>query len=246
MISRSELVVMNGKNEEYQKGILENRIQQSICSWPSLNETIGLKLCVDYQFPNVVGVSNSPYFILAGPSKFHVSLKKDATIYLLEYKLHKNENSSTVSFVFDTPGSNVTRLLTANMTLDVQSQNLTLLLRMSNKTTVARGKYKDTPDDKYIILELDIDGKKHFDAQLSLKREQSTNGFTYDPYFYLGVNGERVAELNGTRNIKTNISVLILFLFQVHLRQFLKRVSFNGTTMLISRQKDWTLDLKDR
>lgn len=206
---------MNGRIEEFQKGFQENYVEQSICSWPAVDKTIGLKLCWDYKFPNVLKRDNSPHLMLAGPTMFHISLKKadpTAKIYLLEYRWDKTKNNSIISFVFDTPGSAIKRLLTANLTLDTQSQNLTLFLETSSGTTLAKGRYKNTLEEKYFVLGLDINGKKHFDARFSLKRSESKNGFTYDPYFYLGVNDDRVAELTGKfSGYFLRITVLLLF-----------------------------------
>lgn len=206
---RSDVVVMNGDKEEFQKGITENRIEQSLCSWPAIDNTIGLKFCVDYRFPNIVTAKYSPYFILAGPSLFHVSLRKadpTAKIYLMEYKLEKQDNSSVINLLFDTPGSAIKRLLTANLTVDTQSQNLTLYMETSGGTTLAKGRYRNAPNKKYFIAGLNINGKKHFDVRMILEREESKHGFTYSPYFYLGINSERVAELNGkfSHRVKTN------------------------------------------
>lgn len=199
------MIVMNGEKAEYQKGITDNRIEQSLCSWPVIDKTVGLKLCMDYQFPNVVSRrSKAPHFILAGPSLFHMSLKKadpTAKVYLMEYKFDQARNNSIISLVFDTPGSAVKRLLAVNLTIDTQSQNLTLYMETSNGATLAKGKYKNAPDEKYFIVGLNIDGKKHFDVQMKLQRQASKYGFTYDPYFYLAVNDDRVAELNGKTSL---------------------------------------------
>lgn len=186
--------------EEYQKGITENKISKTMCSWPVVDRTIGLKLCADYNFANVTKNNNAPYFILAGPAKFRVSLQKadpTAKDYVFEYKWTKARDKSVISVSFDTPGSSVRRLLNANMTLDVQSHNLTLLLQSAAGTTLAKGRYKNTEYEKYLQLSLDINGKKHFDAELSLNKRDSKNGFIYQPKLYLGVNNERVAQLNG-------------------------------------------------
>lgn len=193
-------MVMKKGVEHPQEGITENRIKQTMCSWPVVDKTIGLKLCGNYQFPNVTKIETSPYFVLAGPSKFHVSLQKadpTARDYVFEYRLTPTQNGSMVSVAFDTPGSSVRRLLSANLTLDVQSQNLTLLLQTAAGTTLARGRYKNTENEKYLYIGLDINDKKHFDVRLSLTRKESKHGYTYQPKFYLGVNDERVAELNG-------------------------------------------------
>lgn len=191
---------MKHDKEEPQKGLVEKKASQSLCSWPAVENTIGLKLCADYHFTNVTKIPEAPYSILAGPAGFRVSLQKadpTAKTYLLEYKWTHLKNSSVVSLTFDTPGSSLRRVLGANLTLDTESNNLTLLLQSTAGNILAKGRYKNTPEDKYLQITLDVNDKQHLDASCSLQQKEIRNGFTYYPKFYLGVNGERVAELQG-------------------------------------------------
>jgi hypothetical protein len=59
------------------------------------------------------------------------------------------------------------------------------------------GKYKNTENEKYIQFGLNIDGKKHFDAELGLKIKDVRYGRIYQPKLYLAINSERIAELTG-------------------------------------------------
>jgi hypothetical protein len=59
------------------------------------------------------------------------------------------------------------------------------------------GKYKNTENEKYIQFGLNIDGKKHFDAELGLKIKDVKYGHIYHPKLYLAINNERIAELSG-------------------------------------------------
>ena len=71
-------------------------IKNTTCSWSALDRLIGLKLCADYQFPNVTKDANASYFLLNGPTIFKLSLiKADPTAdsYLLEYKWKRTEVS---------------------------------------------------------------------------------------------------------------------------------------------------------
>lgn len=72
-----------------------------------------------------------------------------------------------------------------------------MLLQSSAGTVLARGKYKNTDNEKFIQVALDINNKKHFDASASLVRSQIKNGFSYKPKIYIGVNGERVVKMDG-------------------------------------------------
>lgn len=46
-------------------------------------------------------------------------------------------------------------------------------------------------------MTLDINDMKHFDASLAYDRVRKVNGFAYKPKMYLGINGQRVMELQG-------------------------------------------------
>ena len=81
--------LLTGEKSMTKLSVPENIISNTTCSWQALERLIGLKLCADYQFPNVTKLSNASYFILNGPTLFKVSvIKADPTAksYLLEYK----------------------------------------------------------------------------------------------------------------------------------------------------------------
>nr|XP_023014254.1 uncharacterized protein LOC111504019 [Leptinotarsa decemlineata] len=203
-VAKSEILVKRHDVEHLQKGMSSNRFSKSLCSWPIVDQTIGLKVCTEYSFMNVTKMTNIPYFLAAGPANFRCFLQKSdptANNYSFEYKLTQRRDLSVVSLTFDTPGSTVNRLLSANLTIDRQSQNLTLFLQSSAGTVLARGKYKNTPDEKFLHVALDINNRKHFDATASLKRQHIRNGYSYIPNVYLGVNGERVFRISGKVNL---------------------------------------------
>lgn len=188
--------------EEIQKGLNTNRISNSICSWPFIDQTIGLKLCTEYSFVNMSKFSNLPDFLIAGPAHFRHYIEKadpTATIYLFEYKWDQKPHSSVISVVFDTPGSAVKRLISANMTLDRATHNLTMLIESAAGKVLAYGRYKDTPNDKFIQIELNINNRKHFDTSISLKRTPIIHGYRYVPNFYLAVNGDKVVTFSGKK-----------------------------------------------
>ncbi|XP_069692884.1 uncharacterized protein Apoltp isoform X2 [Periplaneta americana] len=197
--ARSELIVMHGDKEEFQAGIKKGRIEQHVCSWQSLDRTLGLNFCGDYQFPECQ-LNASSECILKGPAKFAASVQKadpSAKKYLLEYRWDTTEENVTIiSFMFDTPDSKLKRELSARLHLDMNSQNLTLLLQSNSSRFQAHGKYKNTEKEKYIQFGLNIDGKKHFDAELGLKIKDVKYGHIYQPRLYLAINNERIAELS--------------------------------------------------
>ncbi|KAK4871887.1 hypothetical protein RN001_016011 [Aquatica leii] len=196
----SELIVVSRGVEDLQKGVDNSEVSRSTCSWPMFEKNIGLKLCANYHYPNVTKIESAPFFILAGPSGFDISLHKtepSIKSYVFEYKWEKSSTANAVSVTFETPGSLERRLLSANFTFDVLNNDINLIINSPGKVLIAHGKYKNTEEDKYIQMTLNVNDKKHFDASLSLKQFESRNGYTYIPKAYLGVNGERVAEIQG-------------------------------------------------
>ncbi|PSN49824.1 hypothetical protein C0J52_08839 [Blattella germanica] len=193
--ARSELIVMHGDKEEYQSGNTEDRVVQHTCSWPTIDRTLGLNFCADLVYPNISQINTTSQFIFSGPTKFSLAMKKadpTAKKYLLEYKWETSKDNMTIiSFVFDTPDSKLKRELSAKLYLDMNSQNLTLLLQSSRK-------YKNMEKEKYLQFGLNIDGKRHFDAELGLKIKDVKYGHIYQPRLYLAINNERIAELSGT------------------------------------------------
>lgn len=194
------MLIKKNNIEERQSGVPGQVVSKSICSWPSVDQTIGLKLCAEYNFLNITSVNNLPHFLIAGPTGFRWYINKSdptANLYLFEYKWTHHRDQSVISLIFDTPGSDIKRVLYGNLTIDRQSQNLTMLLQSSAGTVLARGRYKNTDNEKFIQVALDINNRKHFDASASLVRSQIKNGFSYKPKVYIGVNGERVVKLDG-------------------------------------------------
>lgn len=191
---------MKNDVEEPQSGLESNRVSESICSWPAVERTVGLKLCADYYFMNVTKMKNTPYLFLAGPAGFRLSLQKsDPTTkkYIFEYRWTRSANVSVISVTFDTPGVNARRILGANLTFGVETHNLTVLLQSSAGEILTQGKYKNVPDEKYFKFSVDVDNKSLWNVSSSLHQTEIRNGYNYFPKFYLGVNGERVAELQG-------------------------------------------------
>ena len=191
---------MKDRHEQRQFGIHKNLISQSRCTWPTVEKTLGLKLCTDYHFTNITDRKLLPHFVLSGPAGVRLSLQKtDPKVksYVLDITWKPKENGNVIKLTFDTPGATISRLLSANLTNDNDSGNTTLLLKSSDVVVQGRGKYKNTAAVKYLELGLDINGKKNFDVLLSLTRDDIKYGHIYNPRFYLGINEERVAELQG-------------------------------------------------
>lgn len=140
---------------------LDNKVTEHVCSWPSLDHTLGLKLCADIAFPNatqflednnikmdLLSKRNTvkhfwPSFLLNGPAKFALTLyKADPTAkeYVLQYNWLQEKDTTTISLVYDTPHSQQNREVSARLLLNKSSRNLTLLLRTVDSKFEAHGK----------------------------------------------------------------------------------------------------------
>lgn len=67
-----------------------------------------------FQFPNMTNLRNAPYFLMSGPAKYILSLEKadpSARIYTFQYNWDKNETTNVIGFSFDTPNSNVSKVI---------------------------------------------------------------------------------------------------------------------------------------
>ncbi|KRT82860.1 hypothetical protein AMK59_3749 [Oryctes borbonicus] len=199
--AKSELIVMKGSLEELQSGIEKNKVSHSMCTWPAVDRTIGLKLCADYHFINVTTMNNTANFVLAGPSGFRLALQKidpKARTYFMEYQRKVDDNRNYITFVLDTPGAHISRLVSINITHNKESGNLTLQLFSAAGHVLAHGKYKNTDLEKYIDIGLDIDKQRKFGTVLSLSKKKINFGYNYIPKLFITVNNESVAELQGT------------------------------------------------
>ncbi|XP_076620317.1 apolipoprotein lipid transfer particle [Colletes latitarsis] len=193
-------ILITGQNNK--KAIIpSNVISNTSCSWTALDRLVGLKMCVNYQLPNVTKNPDAPYFLLSGPTLFKISLiKADPTAknYLLEYKWEKTEKQNIFKVMFDTPGSQVNRELSATVSFDEKTHNVTVLLRSAGNSIVAEGTYKSTENETFIDIGFDINGTKHLDASLGYSTKKFSNGLIFSPQMHLIVNNERIAALLGT------------------------------------------------
>ncbi|XP_014226324.1 uncharacterized protein LOC106652091 isoform X2 [Trichogramma pretiosum] len=175
-------------------------IKNTTCSWSALDKLVGLKLCADYQFPNVTKDESASYFLLNGPTIFKLSLiKADPTAdsYLLEYKWKRTVNESTIRVAFDTPGSQTEREISATLSFDALNNNVLLLLKSKGNSLIAQGTYKRTNDETFVDIGLDSNGTKHLGASVGYSRKKAKHGYTYFPKVYLAINNERIVNLSG-------------------------------------------------
>lgn len=238
------VVGQNPRKSRYPAVLLKNIISNTTCTWTALDRLIGLKMCMDYQFSNVTKNPNAPYFILNGLTLFKVSLNKadlTAKNYVFEYSWNKTQEHSTFKLMFDTPGSQVKRELSATVIFDIINNNVTALVHSTGNSLVAKGTYKNSEDETFLNVGFDINGTKHLDASLGYTRTKLDHGYTYDPKVYLTINNERVAAITGSvRDIKKNNASQI----DVNLTFQTKRGWSNLSGYIITRNISITCDLK--
>ncbi|XP_012534919.2 uncharacterized protein LOC105835859 [Monomorium pharaonis] len=202
------VLVADQNNSRYSVTVPKNIVSNTTCSWAALDRLIGLKMCADYQFTNVTKNPNAPYFVLNGLTLFKVSLiKADPTAknYVLEYSWNKTQDYNTFKLMFDTPGSQVNREISAVINFDIINNNVTALFHSAGNSLIAKGTYKRSEDETFIDIGFDINGTKHLDASLGYSRKKFNHGYTYHPVAHLTINSERVAALSGTiRNAQKN------------------------------------------
>lgn len=182
---------------------ITNRYKNSTCSWPSVNEKLGLKVCVDYLLPDVNDVSRGyPSLVLSGPISFDIHLDKadlSAKLYNFVYKWIKhNKDSSTVSITFETPETEIPRKFSAQLKIDQQKYDLSMGFINGPETQTALGVIKWTPDDKAANFSLMVNDREHFRIETSLKRiVQSKSKVKFLPLFALTINDQKIAGMNG-------------------------------------------------
>lgn len=210
--ARSELLVLKQDKEISQPGI-KTRRSNSTCTWPVLDQAIGLQLCSYFSVPDLANSSDKVYpsLILSGPTNFSVILKKSdltAKKYVFEYNLNQVLNDSNFSVVFHTPGSAAKRLLVTNITSTVNAFNASVAF-VNAETQVSAGcNYDSDPSNRKLDIFLDTNGNRSFDLNMELKRWQERTAWIYKPKMLLAVNGVNITGLIGTIKINEKNGIM--------------------------------------
>lgn len=183
---------------------ITNRYENSTCTWPSVNEKLGLKVCVDYLLPDVNDASKGyPSLVLSGPISFDIHLDKadlSAKNYNFEYQWIKKggKDSSMASITFETPETKIPRKFAAYLKIDPQRYNLSMGFVNGQETQTTLGVIKWTPDEKAANFSLLVNNQEHFRIETSLKRiVQSKSKVKFIPLFILIINDQRIAGMTG-------------------------------------------------
>lgn len=210
--ARSELLVLKEDKEISQSGI-ESRKSNSTCTWPILDQAIGLQLCSYFSVPDLANSSDKVYpsLLLSGPTNFSLILKKSdltAKKYVFEYNFDQLLNDSSFSLVFHTPGSALRRLLVTNVTTTPDAFNASVTFLSANNKVSAGCNYNGQENDRRLDVFLDTNGKRSLDLNMELKRWQDRTAWIYKPKMLLAVNGMNVTGLIGTIRINEKNGIL--------------------------------------
>ncbi|KFB38034.1 AGAP008807-PA-like protein [Anopheles sinensis] len=198
---RSEMFVLADGRELKQTGI-ERRYSNSTCTWPFIDQAIGLKVCANYSLPDVSSGSevDVPSLILSGPVNFDFSLDKadlTAKVYLLKYSWDARANQSIGTIVFETPHSLVPRVFRANITLEAHRKTAIMSFVNGNISHKAVGMYVHNADQHRLEMSLNVNDRKYLALEMGYNKTVARNGRLYHPSFYLSVNNERIAGMGG-------------------------------------------------
>jgi hypothetical protein len=222
---------VNKNGKDYTIGGISSRYDNTTCTWPSIDDALGLKMCIDYSVPDVSETEKSyPSLLLSGPIKFDIHLDKTdptAKVFNFEYEWSKNSTESQGIFKFETPGSQIPRVFVTNVTSKDESYNFLMGFQNGNITHSAEGLYKNKKKEKVLNLSVSIDGKKQFSLEMGVNRTDIRNGGNiknnknvqkitlfplflgiFYPLFMLTISDQPVAGMVGTIKLteKKNIS----------------------------------------
>lgn len=189
---------------------ITDRYMNTTCTWPSIDNMIGLKVCIDYSLPDVSDVSKTyPSLVLSGPIVFDIHLDKadlSAKIFNFEYQWNKGKDLSHGSVTFETPSTKIPRQFSATLRTDPQNYNITMGFTNGDQTQTALGFIKNSPTEKSADFSLNINGKKHFSMEISTtKKIISKSKSSMNPKFMLIINDQKVAGMAGIiRTIEKN------------------------------------------
>lgn len=230
---KSEMFIQRGDTELMQKGI-RKRYNNSTCTWPLVERSIGLKVCSKYSLPDISKSPKSlPSLLFCGPISVSVHIDKSdltAKNFLFEYRWEDKLNYSSGSFIFETPHTKVPRIFTANVTKDLESLNASMSFINGRSEHLANAIYKNTPDEKLLEAHLRVDGHESFSMEMGLNQSEIIHGWIYHPRFQLTVKNDQISGLSGDVKMfeKHNIAQ-----YDTNLRFFTKKFDCTLTGMIM-------------
>ncbi|KAG1669608.1 Apolipophorin [Nymphon striatum] len=198
-----------------QKGIEEERTEMNKCTGDLISTITGMELCGELQFPNASLKYDSPYFPMTGPTKFSIYLKK-TDLKMKSYKFdatyENTEDKKAALLSFDTPGSDVDREMTVEMSMDKKDHKVTLRLRTPMKKLGMSGKFplvfnKELHKKAEMTFTIDDIEKLAMIAELDIQNKADSTRYT--PKIEFRTPGMKTIKLSGYGFIQPSKRLLV-------------------------------------
>ncbi|XP_078656508.1 apolipophorins-like isoform X3 [Branchiostoma floridae x Branchiostoma belcheri] len=205
---QSKVFLINQDQEYEVRGVAAGRVDESACSGTWGIETFGLQMCGEVQYPNPRLDDQTPYMPLTGPMSASVTLNKaDAGLdsYVMEARYNikpsrvngKKENTYSVHFLLDTPGSRIDRKMELNAGLNIAGKAVEMSMQHPKKSLTFNGNYNDQAETKSVNLDLTIDQKDQYSLKGEMMVEELQGSWRYMPSLEIKVPQMKTITANG-------------------------------------------------
>jgi hypothetical protein len=181
---------------------ISSRFANTSCSWPTIDETLGLKVCVNYTVPDVSDQEKVyPSLILSGPIGFDIHLDKadvSAKTFSFDYNWKPGNEQSEGSVTFETPNSKIPRKLSAILLTNPTDYNFTMNVINGEKNQKVLGFLKNSPELKSLDFMVIQNEKTNLKMEMSLKKEFISKSHRIArTQFLLTIQDQNVAGMKG-------------------------------------------------
>lgn len=181
---------------------INDKYNGTSCTWPAVEETFGLQVCIDYNLPDVSDQDkNFPSLILSGPINFDIHLDKadlSAKMFTFDYNLKRSKAGSEGSIVFETPSTKIPRKLSAVIVTNPTDYNFTMKLINGEKVQTFLGIVKYSPLLKALDFSVSQNDKTHLLLEMKLLKEIITKSKSKTtPSLFLTIQDQKIFGLNG-------------------------------------------------
>lgn len=228
--ARSELYVLKHDDDLPQPGI-SKRYTNSSCTWPFIDQAVGLQICTEYSMPDVNNVSAmaAPYpsLLLSGPVSFNIHLDKadlTAKTFLFEYHWDEQSDAARGSLSFHTPDSVIPRVFTANMSMTPVNYKIAMAFQNGPLLYTAVGSVLNTTDEKKFDISLKMGEVEKFALDMGYNRTEVRYGWVYYPHILMAVDRKNISGLSGTVKVTEKRNIIT---YDVNLRFETQRVQTN-------------------
>ncbi|CAH1244201.1 CTD-3088G3.8 [Branchiostoma lanceolatum] len=205
---QSKLFLINQDQEREVRGVEADRVDESACTGTWGIETFGLQMCGEVQYPNPRLEDETPYVPLTGPMSASITLNKaDAGLdsYVMEARYNikpsrvngKKENTYSMHFLLDTPGSRIDRKMELNAGLNIAGKAAEFSMQHPKKTISFNGNYNDQAETKSVNLDLTIDEKDQYTLKGEMMVEELQGNWRYMPSLEIKVPQMKTVSANG-------------------------------------------------